>query len=83
MSEKAPAGPESYRRRAWCRAEQFCYTVRHGSHNLWLATTLVEAPVAVNAEWLDQALLVNARTRAHLKAAAAVSRRNARPPALP
>ena len=30
---------ESYRRRAWCRAEQLCHLFRNGMDDMWLATS--------------------------------------------
>lgn len=33
-----PVDKESYQRRAWCRAEQFCYGVANGAENLYLGT---------------------------------------------
>ena len=29
----------TYRRRAWCRAEQLCHLFRNGMDNMWLATS--------------------------------------------
>lgn len=48
----------SYQMRTWCRAEQFCYAVRHGMSNMWLATSQHSAPLPVDEEWLYDGLLV-------------------------
>lgn len=59
VSTKLPAGAESYQRRAWCRAEQFCYSIGHGSSNLWVASSPDPADIklADNA-WLQTCLFV-------------------------
>lgn len=54
----------TYNQRMWCRAEQFCYVVRKGAHDVWLATSATVAPTTVNIEWLSTSLMVCAR-RSH------------------
>jgi hypothetical protein len=52
-------GTESYLKRMWCRAEQFCYAVKHGAadNNMWLAVS-EERPQLVDAQWLNDGLMV-------------------------
>lgn len=55
----APVGADSYQRRAWCRAEQFCYSIGHGSDNLWLASSPDLADIKLaDIEWLNTCLFV-------------------------
>lgn len=53
------AGADSYQRRAWCRAEQFCYSIGHGSKNFWIASSPDPADIQLaDAKWLETCLLV-------------------------
>lgn len=53
------AGGQSYQARAWCRAEQFCYSIGHGSKNLWVASSPDPADIRLaDAKWLETCLLV-------------------------
>lgn len=52
-----PIGKETYQQRAWCRAEQFCYGLIHGSINMWLATSCDEIVLA-GADWLNVSKMV-------------------------
>jgi hypothetical protein len=58
VSTRAPAGPESYQRRSWCRAEQFCFAARHGANGMWLATSADHAPEPVTRKFLETSLMV-------------------------
>lgn len=52
-------GVASYQVRTWCRAEQFCFAVYHnGAKNMWLATAAQDAPIVVDATWLETSLNV-------------------------
>lgn len=53
------ADAESYQARAWCRAEQFCYSIGHGSNNLWVASSPDPADIKLaDSRWLATCLLV-------------------------
>jgi hypothetical protein len=53
------ASASSYQARAWCRAEQFCYSIRHGTDNLWVASSTDPADVVLaDAAWLETCLFV-------------------------
>jgi len=44
-----PVGPESYRQRMWCGAEQLCHYNRYGSSQMWLCSKCPEdASIALN-----------------------------------
>ena len=44
-------------KRAWCRAEQFCYLLKNGNSNMWIADKLGWTE-RVESSWLDEALLI-------------------------
>lgn len=59
VSTKLPAGAESYQKRAWCRAEQFCYSISHGTNNLWVASSPDPAEIKLaDSNWLETCLFV-------------------------
>lgn len=53
------ADAESYQARAWCRAEQFCYSIGHGANNLWVASSANPTDIRLaDSKWLETSLFV-------------------------